>query len=116
MKRLTNARGVDHLHWLSPEQLQAEVDFLDHVDEPGLYFKDPSRDLQSNSERFMQSLQSVTDGGQAKAFRDLYLARMGASLLTDVEENKLSRMIEKLTKFDDDERAGYVDDVLRTEA
>ena len=116
VRRLTQARGVDHLHWLSPEQLQAEVDFLDNVGEPSGYFEDPARELQSTSERFMQSLQSVTGGAQAKAFRDLYLARMGASLLTDVEEKKLSLMIDKLAKFDHDERAGYVEDVLRTEA
>ena len=114
--QLTKTRSVEHLFWLSPEQLQAEVDYLDQLSDPNGYFANPEREPASESERFMYALQTVTDGESAKLFRDLYLERMGAGLLTDVDEVKLRRMVQKIMSKESMERAEYIDSVLSTEA
>lgn len=114
--QLTQTRSVEHLFWLSPEQLQAEVDYLDQLSDPNGYFANPEREPASESERFMFALQTVTDGESAKLFRDLYLERMGAGLLTDVDEVKLRRMVQKIMSKESMERAAYIDSVLSTEA
>lgn len=113
--RLAQLRGVDHIHWLSPEQLQLELNALDEFGYEEDYLLNPVRDLFVGGEQFMDALQRATSGQAALEFRALYLERMDAGLLTDVEERKLQAMVKKLTAMNPDARAEYIETVLAEE-
>jgi len=114
-KRLAQLRGVEHVHWLSPEQLQLELNALDEFGYEEDYLLNPVRDLFVGGEQFMDALQRATSGQAALEFRALYLERMDAGLLTDVEERKLQAMVKKLNAMNPDARAEYIETVLAEE-
>lgn len=113
--RLADLRGVEHVNWLSPEQLQLELNALDEFGYEEEYLLKPERDLFVGGEQFMDALQRATSGQAALEFRALYLERMDAGLLTDVEERKLQAMVKKLTAMNPDARAEYIETVLAEE-
>lgn len=113
--RLAALRGVEHVNWLSPEQLQLELNALDEFGYEEEYLLKPERDLFVGGEQFMDALQRATSGQAALEFRALYLERMDAGLLTDVEERKLQAMVKKLTAMNPDARAEYIETVLAEE-
>jgi hypothetical protein len=60
----------------------------------------------------MAAAQDAVPPEQVVALRRLYLDKMGATMLTEVDEPKLGAMVKKLNKMSGKERAAYIAQVL----
>jgi hypothetical protein len=110
------ARGLNHITELSPEQLAEELELIESLDGDArkAHLKDPAVASRpdSLSQQFMAAAQDAVPPEQVVALRRLYLDKMGATMLTEVDEPKLGAMVKKLNKMSGKERAAYIAQVL----
>jgi hypothetical protein len=113
---LASNRGLSHTTELSPEQLMEELELLESLegDARKAHLKDPAAATRPDSlaDQFMTAAQDAVPSPMVVGLRRLYLDKMGAALLTEVDEAKLGAMVKKLNKMSGQERAEYIAQVL----
>jgi hypothetical protein len=108
--------GLVYTTELSPEQLMEELELIEALDGDArkAHIKDPTTASRpdSLSQQFMAAAQDAVPAHMVVGLRSLYLDKMGAMLLTEVDDSKLGAMVKKLNKMSNQERADYITHVL----
>lgn len=112
LSALPAARGLRHLSELSPEQLLGELNLLEALDgdERKAHLKHPAEIEREDDlpNQFVTLIQRVAPVSHVVALRALYLERMDAMELHEVETTKIQAMIRKMAKMGAEERAEFV--------